>query len=580
VENTWDAILVELDPAAFRAFSVGPVLASPRLLIPKLRGKSVQTGDSVRVEIFGSRLQVHVCVLSAYGQGNVVGPNTEVVFVPALPDDLKLGASPAHSNYAFESILKHSGDLGGGAIVAVYGVHASGKSSLVCRSCASLGVYVVRVTAEELLKRSPNSDVRPGFSLFRETAVQIQQICGKVLLLIEDIECLDINRSFVQSLVLSIREASQTDGILVCYTAESLVKVPQRLTSYTDHFVHLQGPSSRESRRELIREHLSPVEFPVDGESVDRIADAATGLLPGDIVSALRNKDDPCTSLQRVRAASQQRMPSGLIYLRPSDMSQNSEVFGLAEALESIEEVLLWPQQREPALAQIGLEIPQRILLFGPSGSGKTTLARRAAKKSGYGVLCLDVASLVRAEVGVSEANLEEAFSLANALQPCLLFIDEIEALFEIRDSGSSMSKLVATFAAALERWDVPVLAATNRPWDIDPALIRVGRFDKTLYVPLPDFRARRQIFQRICSLLPLHVADGVRLDRWASFTEGFSGADLFGIARTAVLQNCSKHRNASGTVAVSVDDFDATVNMCSPSVSAAEIGRLKVWSP
>jgi SpoVK/Ycf46/Vps4 family AAA+-type ATPase len=242
--------------------------------------------------------------------------------------------------------------------------------------------------------------------------------------------------------------------------------------------------------------------------------------------------------------------------------------------------------ERRRALLRLGAEAPRGVLLYGVPGVGKTQLARHtAALASGaagggtWHFAHIDAAELVRSTVGDSERRLAAAFLRARQCAPCVLFIDEIEALFGARDdAGSSMRKLISQllveFDALTPDVAVLVIGATNRPQRIDSGLLRPGRFDELIYVPPPDADERVAILQLYAARLRL--CDGVSLDDIASVAKScfnFTGADLKQLCNRAVLQAVLR----AGSAAAASDgvrraDFDAALRTMRPSVTLADL--------
>jgi transitional endoplasmic reticulum ATPase len=184
--------------------------------------------------------------------------------------------------------------------------------------------------------------------------------------------------------------------------------------------------------------------------------------------------------------------------------------------------------------------MPRGILLHGPSGTGKTMLAKAVATESEANFISIRGPELLSKWVGESERGIREVFRRARQASPCVIFFDEIDSLAPMRGMGGDsmvtervVSQLLTELDGIQSLQGVVVLAATNRVDMIDTALLRPGRFDKLIFVPLPDKAARKQILEIHCKDKPL--AEDVDLDKIAEMCEGFSGADVAAIANTAV---------------------------------------------
>ncbi|KAF9110246.1 hypothetical protein BGX27_006613 [Mortierella sp. AM989] len=218
-----------------------------------------------------------------------------------------------------------------------------------------------------------------------------------------------------------------------------------------------------------------------------------------------------------------------------------------------------------PALfASVGIQTPAGVLLWGPPGCGKTLLAKAVASESRTNFISVKGPELLNKYVGESERGIRQVFARARASAPCVIFFDELDALCSKRDDSQSeaSARVVNTLLTELDgmenRSAVYVIAATNRPDIIDPAMLRPGRLDKLLYVQLPTMEERLDILQTLSKKTPL--GPDVRLDVVASDErcENFSGADLASLVREAgmsALRSTLMKLNAMGKAGEKLDD-------------------------
>ena len=238
--------------------------------------------------------------------------------------------------------------------------------------------------------------------------------------------------------------------------------------------------------------------------------------------------------------------PSGMreVFIESPDVSWE-QVGGLAEVKKELMEAVEWPMKYPGLYDKLGHKMPRGILLHGPSGTGKTLMAKAVATQSEANFISVRGPELLSKWVGESERGIREIFKRARQSAPCVIFFDEIDSIAPIRGAGGEtavtervVSQLLTELDGMENMHGVIVLAATNRADMIDPALLRPGRFDKIVSIPLPDKESRRMILKINCEDIPIADPDGpdkIDYDKLAENTDGLSGADVAAIANTAV---------------------------------------------
>ena len=218
------------------------------------------------------------------------------------------------------------------------------------------------------------------------------------------------------------------------------------------------------------------------------------------------------------------------------------DVAGITEAKDELQEVVTFLREPE-SFIRLGAKIPRGVLLVGPTGTGKTLLAKAIAGEAGVPFFSMAASEFVELFVGVGASRVRDLFRQAKDKSPCIVFIDEIDAVGRQRGAGigggndereQTLNQLLTEMDGFADNSGVILLAATNRADVLDTALMRPGRFDRRIYVDLPDRRGREAILSVHARSRPLD--DGVDLSDWAIRTPGFSGADLANLLNEAAI--------------------------------------------
>ena len=247
-----------------------------------------------------------------------------------------------------------------------------------------------------------------------------------------------------------------------------------------------------------------------------------------------------------------------------------ADVGGMTEVKNRLEASFLAPM-RNPELRRLyGKSLRGGLLLYGPPGTGKTFIARAVAGEMGAGFLSVTISDILDPYIGNSEANLHNIFQQARRHAPCVLFLDELDAI-GIKRSLARNSSMRSTVNQLLEELDgvssdndgVYLLAATNAPWDIDPALRRPGRLDRTLLVLPPDEPARAAILHTHLRERPV---EGIDLQALARATEGLTGADLSHVCDSAAEKALMDSVRTGRPRLMNMQDMDAALKEVRPS--------------
>ncbi len=319
------------------------------------------------------------------------------------------------------------------------------------------------------------------------------------------------------------------------------------------------GIPDRDGRYEILLIHTRgmPINKDVD---LARLADLTHGFVGADIESLvkesamqslrrvlpeinLEDEEIPLEVLQKIDVQNDDFLnalktvePSALREVFVEDPNVTWEdIGGLDEIKKEMRRAVEWPLKYKGLYKTMKAEAPKGILLYGPPGTGKTLIAKAVAHESESNFISIKGPEVLSKWVGESEKAIREIFRKARQAAPCVIFLDEIDSITPVRgrstDSGVTervISQLLTEIDGLEELRNVVVIAATNRPDMVDPALLRPGRFDRLVKIISPNFEGRKEIFKIHLKDVPL--ADNVKLDDLARETEGFSGADIAAI--------------------------------------------------
>ncbi|WP_219853494.1 AAA family ATPase [Candidatus Hakubella thermalkaliphila] len=252
------------------------------------------------------------------------------------------------------------------------------------------------------------------------------------------------------------------------------------------------------------------------------------------------------------------------------------DVSGLDQVKQVLRESIEWPLAHPAVLTRYGIKVPKGVLLFGPPGCGKTYLAKVVASQANAHFLHVKGPELLTGTVGASEAKLRGLFDRARENAPCVLFFDEIDGLAGLRYGGQRRTELLTQLLTEMDGVEelrgVVVVAATNRPEDLDPAILRPGRFDRLIYVPPPDQVARTRLFEMELANKPLDP--DVDWGRLAEITHGYSGADIVAICTAAAMDAVRETLSEGCEIPVTMKHLTERVRQTPPSISQERLAQ------
>jgi transitional endoplasmic reticulum ATPase len=326
------------------------------------------------------------------------------------------------------------------------------------------------------------------------------------------------------------------------------------------------GVPDRNGRLEVLQIHTRGM--PLDKDvNLEKLADISHGFVGADLqalskeaaMRALRrvlpeidlsSENIPADTLRKIIVTMQdfvdvtkEMEPSAMreVFVEVPDVKWE-DIGGLGDIKQELQEAVEWPLKYQGAFTYADATPPKGILLYGPPGTGKTLMAKAAANESQANFISVKGPELLSKWVGESEKGVREIFRKARQAAPCIIFFDEIDAIAPTRggDFGNShvtervISQLLTELDGLEILTNVIVIAATNRPDIIDPALLRPGRFDRLLYVPPPDRDSRIQIIKIHTRKKPL--TEDVTIEQLADHTDGYTGADIASLSSAAVM--------------------------------------------
>jgi len=263
------------------------------------------------------------------------------------------------------------------------------------------------------------------------------------------------------------------------------------------------------------------------------------------------------------------------------------DIGGLNAIKQELVEAVEWPLKYPEAFEAINSKPPKGIMLFGPPGTGKTMLAKATAYESEANFISIKGPELLSKYVGESEKAVREVFRKARQASPAVVFFDEVDSIAPARGTGFDshvtervISQILTEMDGMEELKDVLVIAATNRPDLVDPALLRPGRLDRMIYITPPDTKARTGIFKIHLKGKPLNK--NVDINELVRMTDGYVGADIEAICREASIMalremitpgmDQKKCRELSSNIVITMDHFDRALTRIRPTISRSKL--------
>mmetsp|Transcript_5479 Transcript_5479/g.17254 ORF Transcript_5479/g.17254 Transcript_5479/m.17254 type:complete len:728 (+) Transcript_5479:82-2265(+) len=511
-------------------------------------------------------------LLLAGDLGAAVGPELETLAQLLTCADLPLRSPNA---FALWGLPAPQGIL-------LHGPAGSGKTRMGRLLGEYLCVHTARISAGELLSVG-------GFAAEEAlvSAFTTARAAAPALLLIDDIELIGVARGATAAAcggdarllaTLLVQLNAPSCGLLVLATTTDPDKLDAALRrpGRFDSEIEIRVPDATD-RHALLRAILPPA-FVLSEASLARLSACTSGFVTADIAALKRHavalalaqqrrvEETKCSGTNADAAGCRTRghgvaeagkrgcarrpgledLEAALPDIRPTALRGETlqvsnvswaDIGGQPELKQALVEAVVWPLRHGPAFARLGIRPPRGVLLYGPPGCSKTLAAKALAADAHTSFLAVKGPELLSKWVGESERQVAALFHKARAAAPSIVFFDEIDALAPARSGGAHvgsrvLSQLLHEMDGVRKLQAVVVIAATNRPDLIDAALLRPGRFDRLIYVGLPNESARLEILVLHTARMPL--ANDVSLHQLAADTAGYSGAELAAICREA----------------------------------------------
>ncbi|MEM7821648.1 MAG: CDC48 family AAA ATPase [Candidatus Aenigmatarchaeota archaeon] len=483
--------------------------------------------------------------------------------------------------------------------VLLYGPPGTGKTLLAKAVANESGANFISVSGPEIFSKwygQTEENLRKIFEDAEKNAPsiifidEIDAIAPKREEVVGEVE----KRTVAQLLALMDGLKSRGKVIVIAATNRpNAIDPALRRVGRFDREIEFPVPN-REGRLEILKIHTRnmPLDKDVD---LNWLADITYGYVGADLaglckeaaMSALRRvlpeikwkeEEELPKEIMEKLVVKKEDFENALRIVEPSAMREVlvevpkvrwDDIGGLEKVKQSLKEMVEWPLKMPETFERLGIEPPKGILLYGPPGCGKTLLVKAVANESGANFISVKGPELLSKWFGESEQRIRELFKRAKQVSPAIIFFDEIDALAPRRGFGLHeateriVSQLLTEMSGIEEMKNVIVIAATNRPDLIDPALLRPGRIDRFVLVPAPDENTRVEIFKIHTKKMPL--AKDVDIKEFAKKTEGFSGADIEALCREAAMNAIRENIKAKE---VKKKHFEEALNKISPSIT------------
>ena len=591
-----DSISVrKIKAVAAEKIVVAPLEAIPpideRYLADALESVPLIKGDNVMVPYFGGRLTFQVIGVTPAADAVLVTQKTvfhiaekgetlrgvpQVTYedIGGLTDEIKKVREMIELPLRHPEIFEKLG-IEAPKGVLLYGPPGTGKTLLAKAVANESNAHFISISGPEIMSKFYGESEARLREIFKEAREKSPSI-----IFIDEIDSIAPKREEVTgeverrvvSQMLSLMDGLESRGKVIVISATNrpnAIDPALRRPGRFDREIEIRVPDKK-GRKDILLIHSRNMPL-TDDVNIEKLASVSHGYVGADleylckeaamkclrrllpILDLQEEKLSPETLDKRIvngedfTKALVEVIPSGMreVFIENPDVSWE-DIGGLDEVKRELQEAVEWPMKYPGLYDKLGHKMPRGILLHGPSGTGKTLLAKAVATESEANFVSVRGPELLSKWVGESERGIREIFKRARQSAPCVIFFDEIDSIAPVRGAGGEsqvservVSQLLTELDGMENMHGVIVLAATNRADMIDPALLRPGRFDKIIQIPLPDKESRKSILKITAAEIPIiseaSESGRVDFDKLAEQTDGLSGADVAAIPNTAV---------------------------------------------
>ena len=597
-----------------------------------MEGRVITRGDIIEISVMGRKIELMATRVAPSKEAAVIGDRTKIEISDKPAKEEKAGPRITYEDIGglsaeikkvremIELPMKHPElfeRLGVEAPkgVLLYGPPGTGKTLLAKALASETNAHFETLSGPEIMSKyygESEEKLRQLFKTAEENAPSI--------ILIDEIDSIAPKREEVTGEVerrvvaqmLALMDGMETRGKVVVIAATNRpdsIDPALRRPGRFDREIEI-GVPNRQSRLEVLQIHTRGMPLSKDVNQ-EKLADVTHGFVGADLAALAREAamrairrvlpeidlevgSIPVETLNKIEvnnddflAALREMDPSAMREVMVESPNVHwDDIGGLADVKQQLIESVEWPLTYAKLFEHMDAKAPRGILLYGPPGTGKTMLAKAVATESQANFISIKGPEFLSKWVGESEKAVRETFRKARQAAPSVVFLDEIDSIAPSRGGASSDSHVtervisqILTELDGLESLNsVMVIAATNRPDIIDPALLRPGRFDRLIEIGLPDEVARREILKIHMAKKPL--AEDVKVEELAKLTDKYSGADLGAVVNEAVMLAIREYVQSG---ACKIDDktcdykvekkhFDEALKLVKPTASEMDL--------